>query len=74
MPKSNLSEIPILSQEKYRVTIQIPRNRRSVQAVRLESECLSLCLSEAWRLVHHPPKTGNFPFNPKNTTCKRPLT
>jgi hypothetical protein len=52
MPKSNLSEIPILSQEKYRVTIQIPRNRRSVQAVRLESECLSLCLSEAWRLVH----------------------
>ena len=54
MPVRNLSPNPSPSQELYyRVTILIPRNKRQVQAVKLESECLSECIREAWTLVHH---------------------
>ena len=52
MPKPILSFSPTPSQELYRVTILIPRNREPVPAVRLESACLSECVREAWHLVH----------------------
>jgi len=54
MTEPILSFSPTPSQEeKLRVIILIPRNGESVQAVRLESECLSECIHEAWHLVHH---------------------
>ena len=48
MPKPILSFSPTPSQELYRVVILTTDRTETI----IESECLSICIHEAWSLIH----------------------